>query len=194
MKRLALLSLILALFVAGNADAWPRRYVVYPTPVYRYYPRPRVIVATPLVISNPPASSAPALPLYISSIPLGDSSAAVSQMERLVRIKNDTGEKLTVSMVCRTRDEKGRWVWLPDEPDAGDRVMTFSLSSGQVMDFGGKTTANRIRIWASSPARQWTEYQSKDLLVVPEPEGRYLSARMETFTYTFSKKSTEDSR
>lgn len=95
-------------------------------------------------------------------------------------------------MLCRTRDEQGRWTWLPEDP-SGDRAMTFVMEPGKVIDLTGKVSASRVRVWAESASRKWDSHRSKDLLLVPEAEGMYLSSRVETFTHTFDKKQTERS-
>ena len=151
-------------------------------PVYRYYPR---VIVAPVVI-RPVVS--PVLPGSFSGpfIP-GSAAPAVPQAERFVRFENNSGEKLIVSMLYRTRDEQGRWVWLPDDP-TGDRVMTFTLEPGKALDLTGKVSASRIRVWGQSASREWVDHQNRDLLLVPEPKGMYLSSRMETFTFTFDRK------
>lgn len=184
--KLTAMSAVLVLFIADHADARVRRYVY---PIYPYYPRVVVAPVAPIVIRPAPSLLNPALPagsLYGGFIP-GNASAAVPQMERYVRLENKTDEKLAVSLLYRTRDEQGRWVWLPDAP-GGERVMNFTLGPGQVLDLTNKVSASRIRVWARSASRNWSDFQDKDLLLVPEPEGMYLTSRMETFSFTFDRK------
>lgn len=177
MKGRAALSAVIVLFVADQGLAGPRRHAY---PVYSYYPR--VIVAP--VIVRPVAN--PVFPGSYSGSLLPGKAATVFQAERFVRLENKTGEKLIVSLLYRTRVEQGRWTWLPEDP-SGDRAMTLVMEPGKVLDLTGKISASRIRVWAQSASRKWVDHQSKDLLLVPEPEGRYLASRMETFTFTFAK-------
>ncbi|MBM4073010.1 MAG: hypothetical protein FJ271_29410 [Planctomycetes bacterium] len=179
MKRFAIFSAVIVLFITDQGYAGPRR-LLYPV-YYPYYPR---VIIAPVIIR--PVS--PVLPgnYYGAFIP-GNAAPAVPQAERYVRLENKTGERLAVSMLCRTRDEQGRWTWLPEGP-SGDRAMNLVLEPGKVLDLTGKISASRIRIWAESASRKWVDYQAKDLLLLPEAEGMYLSSRVETFTYVFDKK------
>lgn len=182
MKALAGLSAVIVLFVADHGYAGPRHRVY---PVYPYYPR---VIVAPVIIR--PVN--PVMPGSYTLIP-GNAAPAVPQAERFVRLENKTGEKLTVSLLYRTRDQQGRWTWLPEDP-SGDRAMTAVIEPGKVLDLTGKVSASRVRVWAQSASRKWAEFQGKDLLLVPEPEGMYLSSRVETFTFAFEVKESARQR
>ena len=166
--------------------------IYYPQP---YYPTPVVVnpvVVNPVVVnSQTPAPVAPAQMIVVSSS-TGDSESAF-QVERFLRIKNDSGEKLTVFLQVRTRNDRGEWVWSPEAPGSKAKVMTFDLEAGKTLDLTGKVSASRVRLWARSEAASFMDYANQDLWLVPETtnsgEHRYQAGQMQTFTFTMKQQS-----
>jgi hypothetical protein len=166
--------------------------IYYPQP---YYPTPVVVnpvVVNPVVVnSQTPAPVAPAQMIVVSSS-TGDSESAF-QVERFLRIKNDSGEKLTVFLQVRTRNDRGEWVWSPEAPGSKAKVMTFDLEAGKTLDLTGKVSASRVRLWARSEAASFMDYANQDLWLVPETtsngEHRYQASQMQTYTFTMKQQS-----
>jgi hypothetical protein len=166
--------------------------IYYPQP---YYPTPVVVnpvVVNPVVVnSQTPAPVAPAQVIVVSSS-TGDSESAF-QVERFLRIKNDSGEKLTVFLQVRTRNDRGEWVWSPEAPGSKAKVMTFDLEAGKTLDLTGKVSASRVRLWARSEAASFMDYANQDLWLVPETTGngehRYQASQMQTYTFTMKQQS-----
>ena len=166
--------------------------IYYPQP---YYPTPVVVnpvVVNPVVVnSQSPAPVAPAQVIVVSSS-TGDSESAF-QVERFLRIKNDSGEKLTVFLQVRTRNDRGEWVWSPEAPGSKAKVMTFDLEAGKTLDLTGKVSASRVRLWARSDSTSFMDYANQDLWLVPETtsngEHRYQASQMQTYTFTMKQQS-----
>ena len=166
--------------------------IYYPQP---YYPTPVVVnpvVVNPVVVnSQSPAPVAPAQVIVVSSS-TGDSESAF-QVERFLRIKNDSGEKLTVFLQVRTRNDRGEWVWSPEAPGSKAKVMTFDLEAGKTLDLTGKVSASRVRLWARSESSSFMDYANQDLWLVPETtnsgEHRYQASQMQTYTFTMKQQS-----
>ena len=166
--------------------------IYYPQP---YYPTPVVVnpvVVNPVVVnSQSPAPVAPAQVIVVSSS-TGDSESAF-QVERFLRIKNDSGEKLTVFLQVRTRNDRGEWVWSPEAPGSKAKVMTFDLEAGKTLDLTGKVSASRVRLWARSDTSSFMDYANQDLWLVPETTGngehRYQASQMQTYTFTMKQQS-----
>jgi len=149
-------------------------------------------VVNPVVVnSQTPAPVAPAQVIVVSSS-TGDSESAF-QVERFLRIKNDSGEKLTVFLQVRTRNDRGEWVWSPEAPGSKAKVMTFDLEAGKTLDLTGKVSASRVRLWARSESSSFMDYANQDLWLVPETtnsgEHRYQAGQMQTFTFTMKQQS-----
>jgi len=166
--------------------------IYYPQP---YYPTPVVVnpvVVNPVVVnSQSPAPVAPAQVIVVSSS-TGDSESAF-QVERFLRIKNDSGEKLTVFLQVRTRNDKGQWSWMPEQPGTKAKAMSFDLDAGKTLDLTGKVSASRVRLWAQSDTASFMDYADQDLWLVPETgnngEHRYRASRMQTYTFTMKQAS-----
>jgi hypothetical protein len=122
------------------------------------------------------------------------------QVERFLRIRNQTGEGLTVWVQYRTRDENGNWSWLPADPRQSDDATEFQIPAAQTAFLsvhGERLHASRVRMWAMTDSgRTFTAFAESDLWLVPEvgPDGQhwYLGARMGTFSYTFSSNAADE--
>ena len=128
-----------------------------------------------------------------SSPPLRAEEGAVKQDRRLVRVKNESGSKLTVYLQYETFTNKGNWVWYPENPGS-KQVVIFQVPDGAHADMdhdGWPIAARRIRIWGvTADGRQLADYRDRDLWLVEEREGGqrfYMARDGETFTFTFGK-------
>src|SRR5579859_7311807 len=143
MVRYIVLALGVTLVSMNSAQAYGKRrptVIYYPQP---YYPTPVVVspvVVNPVVV-NPPAPP-PITPTQLIVVPSngGGDSDAPFQLERFLRIKNDSGEKLTVFLQVRTRNDKGQWTWSPAEPGAKAKAMSFEVEAGKTLDLTGKVS------------------------------------------------------
>jgi hypothetical protein len=117
------------------------------------------------------------------------------QTQRYLRVKNDTGEKLTVHVQYRTITDRDQWAWVPADPrQSADQVATFDVEPGADVPLSHDSApikGSRVRMWAASQSgKEWADARQKDLWLVPESDGKgshyYLAADTEAFTYTFS--------
>jgi hypothetical protein len=142
-------------------------------------------------------SSAGSTPVTTGSTPADDGAAgaaAVLQSERLLKIRNDSGVKLTVFVQYRTQTDQGTWSWFPADPSQSDQALSFEIEAGAetyLDDAGFTIRGSRVRLWATSEAGgQWPDARNSDLWLVPEVDGTgthtYPAPQMETFTYTFN--------
>ncbi len=119
-------------------------------------------------------------------------------MERFLRIRNDSGEKLTIFLQVRTRNDRGQWVWTPEEPGTKAKVMSFEVEAGKTLDLTGKVSASRVRLWARSESSSFMDYANQDLWLVPETansgEHRYRASQMQTYTFTMKQPSPAGDR
>jgi hypothetical protein len=212
MVRYCVLALGVALFSFNSAHALGKKkqggggtIIYYPQP---YYPTPVVnpVVVNPVVVNpvvvNPvsqpsPSPVTPAQVIVVSSSNTGDSESAF-QVERFLRIKNDSGEKLTVFLQVRTRNDRGEWMWSPEAPGSKAKATTFDMDAGKTLDLTGKVSASRVRLWARSDSASFMDYANQDLWLVPETssngEHRYRAGQMQTFTYTMKQPSAVGDR
>jgi hypothetical protein len=114
------------------------------------------------------------------------------QTQRALRIENRTKETLTVYVQYRTQNDDGSFAWLPGDPDTADEALTFEIKPGEaycLADGDDTLAASRVRLWAESPSRRWTDYQEEDLWLVPEEgdggEHYYEAVDIDTFTFAF---------
>jgi hypothetical protein len=112
---------------------------------------------------------------------------------RFLKVKNETGSKLRISVQYRTLTDK-TWTWLPANPEESAKALTHELADGEemyVQDAGTKIAASRVRIWAESEAGRWFQFKDDDLWLVPEMNDRgehvYQATEMKTFTFIFPK-------
>jgi hypothetical protein len=119
---------------------------------------------------------------------------AVSQSQRLLKIRNDSGSKLTVYVQYRTYADDGTWAWYPNDPSQSDRAQACEIEPGAetyLSNAGTTICASRVRLWAvSNSGSQWLDAKDSDLWLVPEIDDAgyhaYLAPEMGTFLYTFS--------
>jgi hypothetical protein len=116
------------------------------------------------------------------------------QTERFLKIRNDSGVKLTVFVHHRTYTSEGSWAWYPADPSQSDQALSFEIEPGAetyLQNAGFTIHASRVRLWATSDTgNQWLDAKNTDLWLVPEVDGSgthtYQAPEMESFTYTFS--------
>ncbi len=122
----------------------------------------------------------------------GDKDDVTLQNKRVLKIRNETGDTLTVFLQFRAPQEGG-WVWIPDNPAETTDALSFEIEAGKELDVKHKdelVAASRMRIWASSPTQKWLQFKTKDCWLVPEKtedgEHVYSAPTVETFTFNFS--------
>ena len=112
---------------------------------------------------------------------------ATEQTRRFLRIKNNTGAKITVTPRYQTLNEDNQWVW-------NDKELAYDFDAGEtslISDGTLKVNAVRARVWAvMEDGTTLDEYKDKDLWLVPEQDDNgnrfYLAPQMETHTLTFN--------
>jgi hypothetical protein len=118
--------------------------------------------------------------------------SGMRQDHRYLRVKNDTGEKLTVFVQYQTLSQSKGWTWYPVAPGSGSKAVAYVFAPGQEADLrheGWSVKANRARIWArSASGEEFVEYRDQDLWLVDEVNGErvYYADETETFTFTFA--------
>jgi hypothetical protein len=141
---------------------------------------------------NPPISPAPGTVTVGSTAPADDGPAIADETfpDRFLRVKNTTGEPMKVFVQFHTEVGEDDWKWVPADPKHSSKSMMVQVAAGaEVMlaDKEGPIPADRVRIWAVGPSKRMTEYQNRDLWLVPEVneagEHVYQAAEIETFTY-----------
>lgn len=165
--------------------------IYYPQPYYPPTPAPVVVnpvVVNPVVVTQPSQNVTPVQATIVSSSPSGDSESGGFQVERFLKIRNDSGEKLTIFLQVRTRNDRGQFIWSPSQPGSQAKAMSFEVDAGQVLDLTGRVSASRVRLWAKSESSSFMDYANQDLWLVPETENngehRYRSSQMQTYTFT----------
>ncbi len=112
---------------------------------------------------------------------------ATEQTRRFLRIKNNTGAKITVSLRYQTLNQDNEWVW-------NDKVLSYDFDAGEtslISDANWKINAVRARVWGvMEDGTMLAEYKDNDLWLVPEQDDNgnhfYLAPQMETHTLTFN--------
>jgi hypothetical protein len=116
--------------------------------------------------------------------------AAVKQTRRYLRVKNDTGEKLTLFVQYRTVTRSGAWKWFPADPGS-EGAVSFELKVGEEANLvhdGWSINASCVRLWAvTASGVEMNEYRAEDFWLVEEynDERAYYADEMETLTFTF---------
>jgi hypothetical protein len=114
------------------------------------------------------------------------------QTRRILIVKNDTGQAVTLYLQYETLTDKNEWEWSPVDPSASQKAVRFKLKPGaktKLVDDGFQINARRVRLWAkSADGTTWVEYKDNDLWLVPETnsQGEHVYAADEMETYTFS--------
>jgi hypothetical protein len=93
--------------------------------------------------------------------------------QRELVVENFTGEPLTVWVHYYAPDAEGEWSWLPGPPKETAKALRYVVKPGAVtylLDHGGAPiAASRVRLWAATASgKKWSDYQQKDLWLVPE--------------------------
>jgi hypothetical protein len=152
-------------------------------------------VAVGVAPVGPVGPAAPARPAWWKLVACPAAAAAepeeAVQTRRYLKVKNDTGEKLTVWLRYRTLTTDGEWRWYPGE---WEKPLCYELDPGEetyLSHEGWKVNASRVRIWAETPSgEQLDQYQDEDLWLVPEEDGEgkhsYSAPQIEDFTFTFA--------
>jgi hypothetical protein len=131
-------------------------------------------------------------PVVVAEAPSAEQEEpeAVTQTRRYLKVKNDTGSKLTVWLHYRTLTTGDEWKWFPKD---GRKAVRYELDPGEetyLCHEGWKVNASRVRIWAETASgEQMDEYKDQDLWLVPEDEEgerSYSAPQMEDFTFAFS--------
>jgi hypothetical protein len=118
--------------------------------------------------------------------------AATVQVERFIRVKNDTKEKVRFFALFHALTPDGKAEWVPAEPADPATLYTVEVEPGKALeltdDDGRPISADRVRIWAASRSRRWLDNKDADLWLVPETDGagnhRYEAPQKETHTFT----------
>lgn len=89
---------------------------------------------------------------------------------KVVRIRNNTDETLTVWLKYRTQTSDGQWKWFPDDPDK-DTWSAYTFAPGEEAfvehdDF--QINADRVRIWIFNKDRShvWEQFRDQDYVLV----------------------------
>ncbi len=98
------------------------------------------------------------------------------------------GRALTLSVQIYTKDDQGTWVWVPANPEQSRKALKYRLEVGQTTFLGiqgQKLAGSKIRFWAEWEGGAYTEYQDRDLWLVPEvdPAGNHVYSAPEIETY-----------
>ncbi len=110
------------------------------------------------------------------------------QERRYLYIKNSSAKAITVYVVYYTKTVNGDWRWYPAGPGRGQSVQ-FSFAPGEesyVQHNGFKILAKTMRIWAESTDGASGWYRDRDVDVILCDDQGYLSAKPETYTYSFT--------
>jgi hypothetical protein len=92
------------------------------------------------------------------------------QTVRTLTVVNNSKERATVYVQYRGLTEDGDWQWFPGKP-GGEEALVFELDPGEsvlVMDGDWAVRADRVRVWAAGPMTEWNQFQTRDLVLVPE--------------------------
>jgi hypothetical protein len=119
----------------------------------------------------------------------GEAEKAVPQTKRFLKVKNDTGTRVTVVLQYRAK-QGGSWVWLPAAPGASAKAVSFEVPAGKELYLavgGERIAASRVRLWAFSSETEWDDYRNRDLWLVPETDSSgahvYMAPEVGTFTF-----------
>lgn len=107
----------------------------------------------------------------------------VTRKRRKLNLRNKTGSPLEVQVQYRNKTG-----WKPALGPSRD-TLTYTIADGgeALVGLDGKSIrADKVRVWAKSTkgGGTWSEFKSKDLVLVPE--GSYESRKLQTFAHTFN--------
>lgn len=120
-----------------------------------------------------------------------EEEAVTYQTCRYLRLKNETGQKLTVYLQYRTQTTDGKYRWYPEAPATATKALVFQLKPGAESELyhdDWQINACRVRIWAvAADGSEWLDYKDTDLWLVEADdagERYYQGSEMETFTFS----------
>lgn len=137
----------------------------------------------------------------VSTSPGDDEAAAAvdtslpEQVERFLRVKNDTGQKLRVRIQYRGLNaDKTGYEWLPADPAKSTRGLVYEFDPGETTYLAlpaGRIKATRVRLWAvAANGEEWADYKTQDLWLVDETDAEgqhvYHAEEVETYDFTFA--------
>ena len=159
----------------------PKFTAVIVNPKYTKVLVTKVIVAQ---VSYPPVIVLPYFGgVYLREIAeyLGVEAPVVPvQLERFLRLHNDTAEKMTVYVRNHTADVSGEWDWFPEPPSPeAAKWFSFVLEPGEVLEpkLGTLPMAgDRIRLIVETGTQRRETFKETDFWLVPEatPMGEHL--------------------
>ncbi len=118
--------------------------------------------------------------------------AGPMQVERFLKVKNDTKEKVRFFALFHTKGTDGKAAWVPAQPGEPATVYSVEVEAGKSLeltdDDGKPIAADRVRIWAASATRQWLDNETADLVLVPETgaAGNHEYAAADNQVHTFT--------
>ena len=114
--------------------------------------------------------------------PVSDPSQDQLQDQRYLKVSNNMGSPLTLSLQLYTKNDQGAWTWV------GGQRMSYRLAAGQTTYLGmqgQKLAGSKIRFVARWQGGEFTQYRDRDLWLVPEVDGAgnhvYSAAEMDTY-------------
>src|SRR5262249_22095612 len=116
-----------------------------------------------------------------------------TQTQRYLKVRNQTGQRLTVYVQFRAPTDQGQEAWYPAAPGASAGPLKFELEAGAGGGRGGggglgygaaPIRPGRARLWAESASGQWLKYKDQDVVLVPQP---YRADTLGTHTHTFNR-------
>jgi hypothetical protein len=133
----------------------------------------------------PPSGGDPGLDLTTADV---NAATAVLHTTRFLRISNATDQQITVHVQYRATTQSGDVVWYPGDPADSEQSITYEVGPGEVVDVydnDWRINADVVRVWAESSTKNWLEFKTKDLLLVPETDEAgihgYLDQQVQTF-------------
>jgi hypothetical protein len=168
----------------------PKPPVIFPpvivVPPPGFFPPPIVVGTPPIVVGTPPVVISPppvvvtqppvviAEPSGTVILPSTDAPVALPwQTKKYLRVKNNTGAELRVSLVYLADDGAGNSAWMPAANKEGaNEPVSYVFKPGEesllAVPNAGNILTNRVRIWATSDTKKWLQHQKEDLVLVNE--------------------------
>jgi hypothetical protein len=119
---------------------------------------------------------------------------AVLQNRRFLRIFNNSGERLKVWLQYNVPDAQDEGSWVPADPAKSVEAIPYDLLPGKAYDMfhnKARIAASRVRYWAITPTRVWSQNVTEDLWLATAPDDpnrhSYLDTKVETYLLTFAR-------